>query len=239
MCHFDRSRSRSEGRSGEIRSCFSNPTIGIIGCSAITAPRYAILFSPLPTSVRPTRLRLLDHQTQILPATLADAEALSVLSALVFPLGCPANTPPEDLASYINREHTPDRYRAMLNDDRYQILIAKVAGSLAALALLVQVFAPPEMQATSALELRRFYVDPAYHGRGVANQLMKEVLAAAAERGQSSLWLSAFSGNGRAIAFYKRWGFRITGEHDFMVGNDRQRDYLMLRQDPDGSSRTL
>ncbi len=171
---------------------------------------------------------MLNH-TQILPATLADAEALSRLSAAVFPLGCPADTPPEDLATYINREHTPDRYRAVLQDDRFLLLIAKVADTLAALALLVRASAPPEMQTPSAMELRRFYVDSAYHGRGVANELMREVLAAAAGRGDASLWLSAFSENGRAIAFYKRWGFRIAGEHDFIVGNDRQRDYLMLR----------
>ena len=173
---------------------------------------------------------MLDSQTQILRATLADAPALSLLSAAVFPLGCPANTPPEDLADYISREHTPERYRAMLQDDRFTILIAKVADSLAGLALLAQAAAPAEMQSPSALELRRFYIDAAYHGRGVANVLMKEVLAVAAAQGEGSLWLSAFSGNGRAVAFYKRWGFRIAGEHVFLVGTDRQRDYLMVHE---------
>ena len=140
-----------------------------------------------------------------------------------------ADTPPEDLADYISREHTPERYRDMLADDRFTILIAKVAGNLAGLALLVQAPAPPEMQSpAAALELRRFYIDSAYHGRGVANLLMKEVLAVATDRGEPSLWLSAFSGNGRALSFYKRWGFRIAGTHDFIVGTDRQKDYLML-----------
>jgi len=173
---------------------------------------------------------LLDQQTQILLATLADAQALSVLSAAVFPLGCPANTPPDDLADYINRELTPDRYGSLLQDDRFTILIAKVGDSLAGLALLAQATAPPQMQSSCMLELRRFYIDSAYHGRGVANVLMKQVLAVAADHAQGSLWLSAFSGNGRAIAFYKRWNFRIAGEHDFIVGADRQRDYLMLYQ---------
>jgi len=172
---------------------------------------------------------LLDQQTQIFRATFADAPALALLSAAVFPLGCPADTPPEDLADYISREHTPERYRDMLADDRFTILIAKVAGNLAGLALLVQAPAPPEMQSpAAALELRRFYIDSAYHGRGVANLLMKEVLAVATDRGEPSLWLSAFSGNGRALSFYKRWGFRIAGTHDFIVGTDRQKDYLML-----------
>ena len=173
---------------------------------------------------------MLDPQTQILRATLADAQALSLLSAAVFPLGCPANTPTHDLADYISREHTPERYRAMLQDDNFTILIAKVADTLAGLALLAQAAAPGHIRSGAALELRRFYVDSAYHGRGVANVLMDEVLSVAAERGEPSLWLSAFSGNERAISFYKRWGFRVVGEHDFIVGTDRQRDYLMLYQ---------
>lgn len=173
---------------------------------------------------------MLDAQAQILPAKFADAHAMSVLSATVFPLGCPVDTPPQDLSDYINREHTPERYREMLQDDRFTILLAKVNDNLAGLALLVKATAPPQMQPPSAFELRRFYVDPAYHGRGVANTLMERVLALATERAEPSVWLSAFSGNGRAIAFYKRWSFRIAGEHDFIVGTDRQRDYLMLRE---------
>jgi hypothetical protein len=45
--------------------------------------------------------------TCILRATSGDANALSRLSASVFPLGCPANTKPEDLAEYISQHLTP------------------------------------------------------------------------------------------------------------------------------------
>lgn len=181
---------------------------------------------------------MLEPQTQIFRATLADAHALSVLSAAVFPLGCPANTPSQDLADYISREHTPERYREMLQDDRFTILIAKVADNLAGLALLAKAAAPSQMQSRSMLELRRFYIDSAYHGQGIAQVLMKEVLAVVTELRESSLWLSAFSGNARAIAFYKRWGFRVAGEHDFIVGTDRQRDSLMLYEPPNHFSNT-
>ncbi|WP_109489059.1 GNAT family N-acetyltransferase [Occallatibacter savannae] len=180
---------------------------------------------------------MLDLDLHILHATPSDAEALSRLSAAVFPLGCPANTPPSDLADYISREHTPDRYRTMLQDKRFRILIAKVASpithQLAGLALLVQAPAPPEMPSPSQLELRRFYIDAPFHGRGVSHALMKATLSAASEMREPSVWLSSFSGNARAIAFYRRWGFRIVAEHDFIVGTDRQRDYLMLCQSPD------
>ena len=32
-----------------------------------------------------------------------------------------------------------------------------------------------------------------------------------------------------AVAFYRKWGFEVVGEHLFMLGDDPQRDLLMRR----------
>jgi len=45
------------------------------------------------------------------------------------------------------------------------------------------------------------------------------------------VWLSVYSENPRAIAFYKKWGFHIAGSQEFLVGADPQQDFLM-RRDP-------
>src|SRR5262245_31552926 len=110
MCLFDRSPSRSEGRSGETRSCFRSDQSKPSNKSASISPLPHLIPNPQARSPLP--------DPQILRATPADAPALSRLSAEVFPLGCPVNTPPVDLADYISREHTPERYLAMLQDDR-------------------------------------------------------------------------------------------------------------------------
>jgi ribosomal protein S18 acetylase RimI-like enzyme len=43
------------------------------------------------------------------------------------------------------------------------------------------------------------------------------------------IWLSVFSENARASGYYTRWGFRFAGNQVFMVGADRQKDFLMRR----------
>ena len=171
-----------------------------------------------------------EPEMRICRATPADAPALSRLSAAVFPLGCPANTRAEDLAEYINRELTPERFRTLLEDNRVVILVAEIANRLAGYALLARGAPPPQVQSFAPSELRKFYIDAAYHGRGVADALMKEVLTIAADGCEGALWLSVFSGNRRAISFYRRWGFRIAGRQDFLVGADYQEDYLMQRE---------
>ncbi len=59
---------------------------------------------------------------------------------------------------------------------------------------------------------------------------MKKVLAIAADEREGTVWLSVFSGNERAISFYRKWGFRIAGVQEFFVGADCQQDYLMKRE---------
>ena len=169
-------------------------------------------------------------EVQICRATASDAPELSRLSAALFPLGCPANTKPEDLAEYINRELTPERFRAMVEDDSMVILVVKVANMPAGYALIARAAAPSHIHSSARLELRKFYIGVAYHGRGVADALMKEVLAIAQDGSQGAIWLTVFSGNDRAISFYRRWGFQIAGTQIFTVGADGQKDYLMLHE---------
>ena len=46
--------------------------------------------------------------------------------------------------------------------------------------------------------------------------------------GAGSLWLSVWTENPRAVAFYAKHGFRIAGHADFWVGCDRQSDHIMV-----------
>jgi ribosomal protein S18 acetylase RimI-like enzyme len=174
---------------------------------------------------------MIDSEVQICRATAGDAPALSRLSAALFPLGCPANTAPKDLAEYIGRELTPERFRDLIEDGSIVILLAKAANKLAGYALIAPAAAPSHIRSSARLELRKFYIDTAYHGRGVADALMKEVLAVAADGSQGAIWLTVFSGNDRAISFYRRWGFKIAGTQIFTVGADGQEDYLMLHEE--------
>lgn len=56
-------------------------------------------------------------------------------------------------------------------------------------------------------ELRNLYVDKKYHGTGIAHELLQQFLAWADPA--SPIILDVASYNDRAIAFYKKYGFKI------------------------------
>ena len=80
------------------------------------------------------------------------------------------------------------------------------------------------------VEIARFYVDQAYHGRGIAQTLMAAVESHARALGATRLWLGVWERNFRAQAFYRKFGFEKVGEHPFLLGTDLQTDWDMARE---------
>jgi ribosomal protein S18 acetylase RimI-like enzyme len=79
------------------------------------------------------------------------------------------------------------------------------------------------------VEIRRFYVDRPFHGRGIAQALMRAVEETARTLGGRTLWLGVWERNPRAIAFYSKCGFVDVGQHDFILGTEEQTDRVMAR----------
>ncbi len=69
-------------------------------------------------------------------------------------------------------------------------------------------------------ELKKLYVEPILHGSSIGARLLEYAMT---ERGIDHLW--ALEQNARAIAFYERHGFRLTG--DRMPEDDTEK-YLLL-----------
>jgi len=81
----------------------------------------------------------------------------------------------------------------------------------------------------NSLEVQRIYVCGRFQGMGLGRYLLNTALQMAAERGKQYVWLGAWENNEKALRFYHKMGFRPVGTHPFIMGNDRQTDYIMRR----------
>ena len=163
----------------------------------------------------------LPHGLIIRPATPADAAALAAFGARTFRETFEPDNRAEDVAAYVDVTYSVARQEAEIADSRRTTLMAESFSDLVAFAQTREGDAP--------IELLRFYVDRAWHGRGVAHTLMAAVFAAARARGAQTLWLGVWEHNARAIAFYHKHGFEDVGSHEFVLGTDHQIDRLMAR----------
>ena len=83
----------------------------------------------------------------------------------------------------------------------------------------------PIMKKWKALELKRFYILDAYHGKGIAQKLMDFFIVYAHQNKFESLWLGVWEDNFRAQKFYEKYGFQFSGyTHDFPIGSTPQTD---------------
>jgi GNAT superfamily N-acetyltransferase len=168
----------------------------------------------------PIAIRIADPGDAALLARLGEATFTQTFAA--------ANTA-EDLAAYLATAFGPAIQGAELESPRNLFLIGSAAGQAVAYAQLARSSPPECVRAARPIELLRFYVDAAWHGRGVSHALMEHVIAHAAGGGHDALWLGVWERNARAIAFYRKWGFELAGSKPFQLGSDRQTDHIMVR----------
>lgn len=167
-------------------------------------------------------------------ATVADAEALSAFAARVFRETFAPDNDPMDMDAYLSEAFAPEKQAAEIADGSGVCLLAEVGETLAGYAFL-RIEAADGRDPSVALpvelpvELQRFYVDYAWHGRGVAPALMTACIDTARARGSATMWLGVWERNPRAIRFYQKHGFVDIGAKEFRLGTDLQTDRVMSR----------
>jgi ribosomal protein S18 acetylase RimI-like enzyme len=167
--------------------------------------------------------------TTIRRASPGDATPLAALAARTFRDAFEIYNTPENIALYLASSYGPARQATELQDGRIVTLVAEASDELAGYAQLREGPAPACVTGPSPIELWRFYVDRAWHGQGLAQALMAASLEAATARGAGTIWLAVWERNDRALAFYRKCGFEVRGDKEFMLGNDRQTDRVMTR----------
>lgn len=159
----------------------------------------------------------------------SDAPGLAELAARTFRDTFGPDNRPEDIALHVAENYGAARQLRELTDADYTTLLVEIGGQLAGYAQVRSGHTPECVLGEAPLELFRFYIAPPWHGRGVAGDLMRRVVAEASRRGGRTLWLGVWERNRRAMAFYRKHQFRDVGAHVFIVGTDPQTDRIFVR----------
>ncbi len=162
-------------------------------------------------------------------AVASDNALLAEIGARTFFDTFAADNDSADMDAYLSAAFGPAVQAAELAEPGTTFLIAELGDEPVGYARLRRDPAPESIPGARRIEIVRFYAEQAWIGRGIGKMLMSACLEIARDERRDTIWLDVWERNDRAIRFYRRWGFEVVGDQDFVVGSDVQHDLLMAR----------
>jgi ribosomal protein S18 acetylase RimI-like enzyme len=158
-----------------------------------------------------------------------DAKALAGIAESTFRATFGSANSAVDMAAHCHNSYGEELQRTEIMNPHMVNLLCEQEDRLIGFAQLRWGEPPSCVKAQHPGEIQRLYVIESAHGKGVAQALMDACLEEMQSRSFDTVWLGVWEKNPRAIAFYKKIGFVEVGEHIFRVGDDPQRDVIMLK----------
>lgn len=162
-------------------------------------------------------------------AGVADALCLHALATQVFLDTYATKGIREAIAREAHQELSATAFLEQLKADPVRVLLAEHEGFLVAFASVTLGATHSLVAKGSAAELSRLYVQSPFIRRGVGALLLRRVERLARTAGASTLWLTAWVGNARALAFYASQGYEELGSTDHVFENERFENRLFAK----------
>ena len=157
-------------------------------------------------------------------ATVADAGSLAVIGKRTFIATFGHLYSAANLALFLEN-HTAERWAEAISGDA-QVRLAETDDDAIGYARVGPLTFDVPTAGRAGLQLYQLYVDPPWHGAGVAAELLAWAVRAAGSAGAVDLWLSVYVDNPRARRFYARAGFVEVMPYTFMVGDHADDDII-------------
>jgi diamine N-acetyltransferase len=135
-----------------------------------------------------------------------------------------------EIAEYVLRELTPEKYSALLNDPACHVVVAEQHENLVGLAVVKFGVQCPAGK-SSAAELQTLYVQEHFVSRGIGKLLLQAAESKVHQHMNTALWLSVNAKNVEAIAFYAHQGYAKVGTTFFVLGEGRHENHVLIGRD--------
>lgn len=161
---------------------------------------------------------------------LDEVDKLEKLSRLTFTETFGEGNTEEDLKEFLAKSYNQVQLLSELKDPHSEFYFLKVGGEIAGYLKVNEEDAQTESVANNALEIQRIYLASQFQHQGLGSVLIKFAEKIAQQKHKDLIWLGVYEKNFNAQAFYKKHGYKRHGQHVFIVGNDRQTDYILTKK---------
>lgn len=131
-----------------------------------------------------------------------------------------------DMQAYIQNTYTIDKIVHCLNDKNTIYFLAyNHTGDVGYVKLLLNQN-HKKLNGLTA-EIEKIYVRKAFHGKGIAQQLMAHVKQYCTENNYQNIFLGVWQQNHKALKFYNKEGFKTFDTRTFQLGDRLCDDYML------------
>lgn len=167
----------------------------------------------------------------IIPAAIADAPLLTKIARESFIESHGSSAPDADINSYINKHYSTDVFEQELSNTKNNYSLIYQDDIIAGYSNIITDVICPGIKQQPLAKLDRIYLLQSFYNSGLGYQLFHYNVALAKASAQKGIWLYVWTANQRALRFYTRNGFTITGHHDFKISDTHSNpNYRMLLQ---------
>lgn len=164
---------------------------------------------------------------QILPCQKNELSELRQIAYETFYNSYVHLNPPESFNQYLENNFSEFQIEKELSNPNSFFFFLKNEQSICGYTKLNINSAQTENKGADYLEIERIYLKKKWQGKGFGRKLINHAIGFAKQKGAAKVWLGVWENNPTAIAFYKKCGFEFCGKHDFILGEERQIDFLM------------
>ncbi len=161
-----------------------------------------------------------------------DAICIGLLSMQVFLDTYATEGVRPGLAREALSEYSPAQFEQRLRDENRSFILAEAGEGLLGFAEVNTKPSPPPTQASTrnGPELVRLYVQPSAQRAGLGRWLLRESELMCEESGSEIFWLTVWSGNTRALAFYRALGYVDMGTSTYTFQGNSYENRVMIRE---------
>lgn len=167
---------------------------------------------------------------QIPISNVALINELQLLASDIFRITFSSTVSKETMDNYLDSNFSISQLRSeVMNPESYFYLIGLQGKWIAYIKLNVG-SAQTEVRPDTQLEIQRFYLHPDFHGKGIAQQMMRFCEDFAKQKLLKTIWLGVAEDNIPALKFYLKEGFVKTGLHPFDFAGEMQWDWCVEKR---------
>lgn len=167
---------------------------------------------------------------EIKKVTIADIQDLQQISGETFSEIFGSQNSTENMEKFLNKAYAEEKLRSEIENKNSNFYFLIVNNQVAGYLKVNEGDAQTEQVADNALEVERIYLKQNFQHQGLGLILIKLAEELARKKNKANMWLGVWEKNYQAQAFYKKDGFKRVSQHTFVVGDDPQTDFILVKE---------